>query len=472
MMAKLHYYLVAVFFIISVFIFEAFRFFPLFAIACAMISIVAIIRIFAMISKGYVDIFRLCCYSTIVFYIFPISYYPLVSEYVQFSDSEIVTNSTLIVFCTGLGYALNLIFPIRYSIRITQSIKNFLYMAFPIFLLQVAMMATGMLALAGTAGDSASTGGVNPILLFGLGVSGPLMPMCAYLVGREMHNGSFRLGRTAISLVILIGAFQLALWLPVGRRIFAGEVLISTLSFLAARYPRSMSWKNVASIVLMLALVVPLIFFAWQFFFKLRVASYDAPEGASVVELIRISQNIADENSNSGFYENIATRPYIISSVITALHYHSGYMLGKGILGQLVVSIPSVLFPNKIRVMDELKISEDAWAKYLGIPINDYANTIFLDSYLDFYIFGFMAYVLIINLLCYVVIKISYIICGYDLSTFAVYIFLCAGLQAEQQMSAWFGCARIVGMLVVLYFVSKSIFSGLPREKVFKRTVR
>jgi hypothetical protein len=472
MMAKLHYYLVAVFFVISVFIFEAFRFFPVFAIACAMVSIAAIIRIFAMISKGYVDIFRLCCYSTIIFYITPISYYPFVSEYVQFSDAEIVTNSTLVVFCVGLGYVVNLIYPIRYSIKVTQSINSFLYIAFPIFILQIVMMATGMLALAGTAGDSASTGSVSPTLLFGLGVSGPMMPMCAFLVGREMHNGSFRLGRTAISWVLLIGLFQLALWLPVGRRFFAGQVLLSTLSFLAARYPQSISWKNVASTALMLAFVVPLIFFAWQFFFKLRVASYDAPEGASVVELIRISQTIADENSNSGFYENIATRPYIISSVITALHYHSGYMLGRGILGQLVVSIPTVLFPNKIRVMDELKISEDAWAKYLGIPINDYANTIFLDSYLDFYIFGFMIYVLIINMLCYAVIKISYIICGYDLSTFALYILLCSGLQAEQQMSAWFGCARIVGMLVVLYFVLKSIFSVLPKEKVFKRTVR
>lgn len=75
------------------------------------------------------------------------------------------------------------------------------------------------------------------------------------------------------------------------------------------------------------------------------------------------------------------------------------HLLGENILNNIIWTVPRVIFPKKIN----FEVKEDLMSKF-GVYFTDTSDSIYLFSYLDFWIFGILLYPLILFFYWYFII--------------------------------------------------------------------
>lgn len=80
---------------------------------------------------------------------------------------------------------------------------------------------------------------------------------------------------------------------------------------------------------------------------------------------------------------------------------HKKFLLGENILNNIVWTIPRVIFPQKVN----FDVKEDLMSKF-GVDFTDTSDSMYLFSYLDFWIFGILFYPLLLFFYWYFIINI------------------------------------------------------------------
>lgn len=75
------------------------------------------------------------------------------------------------------------------------------------------------------------------------------------------------------------------------------------------------------------------------------------------------------------------------------------HLLGENVLNNIIWTIPRVIFPKKIN----FEVKEDLMSKF-GVYFTDTSDSIYLFSYLDFWLFGILLYPLILFFYWYFII--------------------------------------------------------------------
>jgi hypothetical protein len=100
----------------------------------------------------------------------------------------------------------------------------------------------------------------------------------------------------------------------------------------------------------------------------------------SLSDYVEALNNVSEATLSSELQNNVAARPYIIESVGIVQHYATGHLYGKELLYDFLRVIPSAFYPGKERFLADNGAPETLWNRELGVPLNDYANTLILDG--------------------------------------------------------------------------------------------
>lgn len=253
-------------------------------------------------------------------------------------------------------------------------------------------------------------------------------------------------------LICVVMAVQLAWAMIGGRRVFATSFIVSGAAFFNVYWRGVPTRQRVIQAIAALGAGLVIVAFAWQAFYMLRVVSYSLRVGQampSVSEMYQMAK-ITDTRMGSVEYRNnLATRGLIINSVVTVVENAHGSLYGQGMLNSSLEAIPSLFFPGK-KDFDRSGggVQEILWADQLGVPLDDYANTLLLDGYADFSIFGLTIYLTILQIFLMVV---SYIFRGsaIALTAFGV-VFVQYLNNVEASFGAAFSMTRDVTLIVIV----------------------
>jgi hypothetical protein len=228
-------------------------------------------------------------------------------------------------------------------------------------------------------------------------VTGPFCGAMAAVLLRTRRARSLEFWLICAALLVQLG------WSLIGgRRLFATTLIIAGAAFF------NIFWRGVPTprraVQAVAAAIVGLVViaFAWQAFYMLRFVSYSLEAGAAIPSVSEMYQRAKTMDSRLLAFEyknNLATRGLIIESVVTVVETANGHLFGQGLVNSTMGAMPAALFPGKREW--EAKgggVQEILWTNQLGVPINDYANTLVLDSYADFSIFGLTIYLTLLDL--------------------------------------------------------------------------
>lgn len=226
-----------------------------------------------------------------------------------------------------------------------------------------------------------------------------VFPLSGALLASSVQRNRTISAETAIMAGCVIVALVWAL--VSGRRNFAVAVVLAAAGFL------SVLWRNKpASTIIVQGAIAAVVGLAlvsagWQTFFMMRYASYSLQKGTevpSLTEMYALSKSVDRREANVRYAENLSSRGSIISSVSVVASTADGMLLGESAVNSFIVVVPAVLFPGKADWERGVGAAPELlWSIRLNVPLNDWANTLFLDSYADFSVFGLPLYLLLVT---------------------------------------------------------------------------
>lgn len=396
------------------------------------------------------NIWALVCTQTLLWYLFPFTYSGMVDyetiNTVPLGDN--ISSLVLVVALAGVGYWLSGLFAvIRWRPSDIEPHRLYLFTA-PFLVAQAALLISGgwgfQVVLDETVYGAGSASEINMLMEV---ITPALGPLIGFHLGRLLRQGRFW---QAWPMVVSL-ALQIVWWLPIGRRVMAVEIIVTVIAFFAAFYSMRLSVRRVFVFCVSGLALLPVVYLMWNLFFAFRQASYllnaSTATTISAAELMDFSKKAGDASQEFG--ENVLSRPFIINSVTICLDKASGLLWGTQLVTQALLSVPSFILPIKSDLLDQLGgVNERLWERKLSIPYTDYANTMLLDSYLDFGVFGFFVYLSLIGAIFLLIFRLY----GAMKNTIALaYCFFSLTINlllVEGSLSAQFALAR--GLLLVL----------------------
>jgi hypothetical protein len=263
-----------------------------------------------------------------------------------------------------------------------------------ITVLQVALIASGAwtygsLLLAGTRSDD--SGGTAALQLANyLAVIN--LPLAAHVLGLRAGQ------KKSLSLIGVIAAAALlsgVAWHFIGgRRYLTVEVLVAAAFYLKAREAASGRSVQLGAVAKTASLLICLVAVSWPTYFAVRVASQSVKEGQampSAAELLGSAVALDSSSLSQGYSNQVIDRSAIINSVAAVAPALKRFALGDGLWYSVRIAAPSQLV-DKSHLAPSI---EGLWTSY-GIKLDDYSNSLILDSYVDFGVVGFVLYALLV----------------------------------------------------------------------------
>lgn len=245
-----------------------------------------------------------------------------------------------------------------------------------------------------------------------------------------------------------------------GRRVFIYSVVLMLMCYSATQSPRHwFSPKNLLLIVLAVAAMA----MASKAFYALRMAKWELGDSAKDVKLlIQTGAEILFDAKRSGLNEELSenqkSRTFIIgypAEILEALDDREP-LGGQLLVFDVALTVPSVLWPNKYRVVS-LGSEETIANPQLGLRVSDEANSLISAGLSDFGVPGIFLYtaaiVLIFRFLIAFVRRFGSLPLLFCSATFAN-----ALLNVEAAMADYFNVLRgliilaiVVGLLTITW---------------------
>jgi len=241
---------------------------------------------------------------------------------------------------------------------------------------------------------------------FQIGVIDPWMPYLDYifhfhvavtslLIFKQKKIFNFRISLLIISSLLLLGFF----FFTRGRFVFLLFFieLFFWYCFFNKGTPKPMT--NIIALIVIIPLLYNLTLFNQLLRSSKNILGSDSE--SSLIEkvlnarelwLIKDLREINTEKTN----QNLTFRSLVVTPLAFSMSLDGSqtkFLLGEGLLNNLIWTIPRIIFPNKINY----PIGEDLMRKF-GLSFTDTSNSIYLASYIDFWLFGILIYPLLFYL--------------------------------------------------------------------------
>lgn len=431
------------------------------AVGCAF----ALYALVTDIVNGRFNVFRVTICLTLIWYFGPVlggALFPTGLATPSNTDADVRAVATIVLSAAIIAPMAAIE---RFTMRIEYDGLGRSKIALALILissfLQLILLATG----AQTYGLVAENAKLSVFSVGALSVA--TTPIAAAILGAELkRKGHLRSILASATMCLIVGL----IWhFFSGRRTFAVAALLSGIAFLSV-FARTMPLTKKTTISLILVvLTVLLISIAWQAFFAIRIASYSVARGMetpSAIEMWRLSRSVDQRVLDRDYAGNIATRGLIINSASNFIEEANGSLHGTGLLYSFSTVVPAVVFPAKRDLERDYPSVESLWSAQLNVSPNDWANTIFLDSYADFGVFGLLLY----TTLSWFILSLAIFMPQAHRTIYTISL-LSIFLAYENQYSGFLGAARNA-LLVVVFFAGLGLIAWIWSQKAKPSTSR
>jgi hypothetical protein len=413
------------------------------------------------LARGVINPFRIVPAITMMWYIYPFIYIFMIDDAaLSFPVPVLWASGANIVAAALIAFLFSyLIGAVSFTLDASTA-HRLLGLAGTASVMQLCAILGGFWTYLGAAAE-----GVGPIISFMSFLGLFVLPIAALNAALPAHEG--RAFRKWI-IIGFIAAVQIA-WLSVdGRRMLANVMLVSLLLYLhAALSVRKPSLRDLLSFAFSTMVISICVYVLWRYFFHVRHTHYFLQStGHAYPGLWDIMQAMGQVDLpalDAAFAENVVMRPFIIQSVTAFEQAHLGLLWGQGLVADLLNAIPSAFGIDK----SGLLVAERLWASQLGVPYNDWANTLYLDGYADFGIAGLSIYILcvwgVMKAALFIVALLSPIVRLPVLISFLVML-----ISVESSIGAIFAGFRNAAILCVLLLLARFARQLLPGNRAVR----
>lgn len=420
--------------------------------------------------NGDFKVVSIISFSTIFWYFSPLILLCLGFNGLSLSiDSDRILNSSMLIVISLLMVLPFIFLECFFKNSFVKEMSNIslksssLFFAFCSFF-QVVLIVTGKwtygsLLLAGVRQDMGESAQYLQIANL---ISIAAMPFSAYILGRILSENR---AISANLFFVIAEIFSGMMWNFIGgRRYFIVEIGMSCVLYLSARYKNAGKKLKISTVMQLLIVSLGVISVAAPAYFAVRLASESVSKGRQmpgIGELLASSKGVGNAQMSRGYDQKVVDRSAIIGSVSTVSETNRDFSYGYGLYNSIMMALPPQIF-NKSRLY---KTPEDLWYT-LGVPYDDYSNTLVLDSYVDFNFFGYAIYLFII---CSMIIislnlmeKFKYFSLLYKISF--VFLFL----NTETGVSTYFVQQRnmlVIFFALIVFELVHNVFKVGPSKK-------
>lgn len=331
------------------------------------------------------------------------------------------------------------------------------------FIIWFSFILTGIALLNGDLGYMGSVVDNNAHVTVIGSLAVLVVPVVAPLTVLRIH--SLRNSNCRILYLILLLFFVFVL-VVIGRRYLLYSLLLSLVMFFSGSNAsrESIKWKSVLGVLA----VGFVLFYGFKLFFVLRLAAYVLGRNPNVLEHVHFAfenwESFQNPGINEQFYQNIGSRPFILSYFAGLIGRQTSDLPGLGVdlYYSVMMSIPSLFMPLKNVVFPHS--SEEMMHPLYNIMVFDGPNSVLVSGFNDFGIIGAIFYPLFVVLLFGFYYKlILRWVPNTSIHIFVILALLFNLLYIEQSLAAVFVLIRDLTILVVLFrllffsFFSQSI---------------
>jgi hypothetical protein len=416
-----------------------------------------------------INLIRLVTYMSMFWYFLPLTYYKFIDlrGLLPVTEADMAGSVVLITTLLSIGWFFS--FFLNFKVTFPQEepaflkSRDLLLSLIPLCILQALLIVTGAWTY-----ETTHVSQPSPVAMFAKDVTLGIAPLVAYNFGLL----TFR-QRTVWQWLFFITVMSLegVFFLIEERRTFMVVIVLSAITFSMGRIKDMLSFRQ---LLYMAVLALPLGFGISQankLFYKVRLASYEfvsePGKSHSISDYLDAMNHISVETLASELDNNVAVRPYIISAVGIVQKYASGHLYGEELLYDFIRVIPSPFYSGKEQFIANYSMPEVQWNKELGVPFDDYANSLMLDGYVDFSYFGFLLYVTICSLSFLIIYKLYSIRMNTSLKYLCAFSFLLTFMMVETSCSAFFVMTRD---FIILYIFMGSLYLFLELTERLSKT--
>jgi hypothetical protein len=404
-----------------------------------------------------INIVRLVVYQSVIWYFLPLSYYILLdtSGLLVVTEADMAGSVILILIELSIAWCLSLLLDIRVTFPLQEPAflrarRDLILVLLPICAAQLFFMATGAWsyetthATTDTAQGAADMAARSPVLTLVGNIAAGVAPMVAYnygLLSDRERSFSQKL------ILISVMAIEIPWSLIESRRMLLMVIALAGMAFSLGRMKSKFTLQQILSVALAGLFFGFVLVQANKVFYTMRLASAaissrGGDKLSSFANIIEAMKSVPAETVSAEVGRNLASRPYIIESVGIFKKNAHGFLYGKELLDQTILTIPGALFPGKEQFLASFRVPEQLWDSDLGVPINDYANSFILDGYADFAYLGFFIHCSVSAFLFLLTIKIYSLLGNQTLNYLCIFGFIFAFLQVETSYGSFLVQAR------------------------------
>lgn len=391
--------------------------------------------------------------ATVIWYFAPLTILTLgIPGYTISADADTLTSASM-------GLALNLILAspllilearkdgalVTHMEALARSAPNAFVISFG--LLQLALITSGIWTYGSIfLGSSRDDGGqLTAILQFVHLIATATLPICGFLFGVRVAQGS-RILKSLLTYGMPL--FSGLIWhFIAGRRYLAVELALTASLYLFGRYGLHRAKLRFSRVGRVVLLVVCIVLVAWPAYFAVRTASYSAhnKEMPKITDLLEAA-DVDERQLERAHSQQVIDRAAIITSYSTVQETLRSFCMGRSLINSIMMALPPFLVNKK----NLYPSTEALWTEH-GVPANDYANTVLLESYADF---GWAGYIVYGGILSAIIYGVKFFFRGYSLAFVVLNIgLLYVLLNAESAMTGYFVTFRNIAVVAVVIAV-------------------
>lgn len=345
---------------------------------------------------GRMNVGKILSSQTVLWYALPFTYAGFV-DYDAYVDIPFIQNAWSLTWITAICLACYVISTIKGLTLYLPDISPYMLKAvIPVVALQTWLIASGQWTYS-TLHNFTEGGTSPPLLPLITNDFAPIVaPVCGAIIGSAFDKDK-RPSRLTLVVAVAFVLIQMIWWIAVGRRPLT--IIITMIAVVAFRYAfrGHLTKKAITTFVVGALLMVPAIIVAWDAYYTLRLATVESgmTTELSILQWKEARERASLYQGDDNFEQNLMTRPFIINSVTEVSTKIHGLLWGEEVYTQALRAIPGFLFPDK---SDAIGLTaEELWATVARIGNEDMSNTVILEGFVDFWIFGFIVYIFIFS---------------------------------------------------------------------------
>lgn len=441
------------------------KFGELFYFGCILLCIFGVLDLFKQISSGGINVVSLISSQTIVWYIYPFTYIGVFGYDKFIFDVPQINNAgtaIYVVLICGFSYFLSEKFIKKIYFRdLKFSWMGFLSSLAPLLMVQLYFFYAGARNYAAATNISGEE--VGAFLLFASSLFPAVMPICVWHLASLMNEKINRKRMLIVSTLIITILFQIMWFATGGRRQMALLVFTSMVIYISVKYKEVNNARKIINSSVVAVLSAIFLWFAWESYYAIRVAYNESGiENIGITDVATARSIASNSGADDEFVSNTITRPFLTLSSLTVVRQEaSGVLWGWNAGSQFLLSIPSMLFPDKFEVIGP--VLENLWYKEIDVPYNDWTNTLILESYVDFGFIGFFIYLFIISFLFILILNNKIARLNKDISAVLYFAAIFNIINIEATMNSIFVGIISLAFYILVVSVINMIWGGARR---------